>query len=78
MASIVEGGWAGFSGAAYYFGRHLHQELDVPIGLIQTCWGGTIAEAWTSAEALKTLPDFKGPVEQFTEQATPAITDRLA
>jgi len=66
--TIAEGGWAGFSGAAYYFGRHLHKELDVPIGLIQTCWGGTIAEAWTSAEALKTLPDFKDPVEQFTQQ----------
>jgi sialate O-acetylesterase len=66
-ATVAAGGWGGFSGAAYYFGRHLHKELDVPIGLIQTCWGGTIAEAWTSAEALKTLPDFKPAVEQFEQ-----------
>jgi len=66
--TVAAGGWGGFSGAAYYFGRHLHKELDVPIGLVQTCWGGTIAEAWTSAEALKTLPDFKGAVEQFTQR----------
>jgi len=66
-ATVAAGGWGGFSGAAYYFGRHLHRELDVPIGLIQTCWGGTIAEAWTSAEALKALPDFKPAVEQLEQ-----------
>ena len=66
-ATVAAGGWGGFSGAAYYFGRHLHKELDVPIGLIQTCWGGTIAEAWTSAEALRAMPDFKPAVEQFEQ-----------
>ena len=66
--TVAQGGWAGFSGAAYYFGRHLHKELGVPIGLIQTCWGGTVAEAWMSAEALKAMPDFKDAVEQFTQR----------
>ena len=66
--TVAAGGWAGFSGAAYYFGRHLHKELGVPIGLIQTCWGGTIAEAWTSAEALETMPAFKTAVEQFAQR----------
>ncbi len=45
-----------FSAAAYYFGRKLHEELKVPVGLINTCWGGTRAEAWTSREALEQLP----------------------
>lgn len=45
---------ASFSAVAYYFGRKLHQERKVPIGLIQTAWGGTAAERWTSAEVLKT------------------------
>ena len=31
---------------AYFFGRHLHKELDVPVGLIDSTWGGTPAEAW--------------------------------
>lgn len=47
-----------FSAVAYFFGRKLHEELDVPIGLIRTTWGGTPAEAWTSATRLKTIPDF--------------------
>ena len=41
-----------FSAAAYHFGRELHERLGVPIGLIQTAWGGTPAEAWTSLRAL--------------------------
>ncbi len=52
----------GFSAVGYFFGRELHRELKVPIGLIHSSWGGTIAEAWTSASALKTLPDFKARV----------------
>ena len=41
-----------FSAVAYFFGRHLRKKLDVPIGLIETSWGGTPAEAWTSLHAL--------------------------
>jgi sialate O-acetylesterase len=49
----------GFSAAGYFFGRHLRQQLHVPVGLINTSWGGTIAEAWTSADALRAkLPEF--------------------
>ncbi len=48
----------GFSAVAYFFGRALHRELGVPIGLIHSSWGGTVAEAWTSREALESLGDF--------------------
>jgi sialate O-acetylesterase len=41
-----------FSAVAYFFGRHLQGKLGVPIGLIETSWGGTPAEAWTSQRAL--------------------------
>ena len=37
----------GFSGAAYFMARRLHRELDVPIGLINSSWGGTRVEPWT-------------------------------
>ena len=47
-----------FTAVGYYFGRKLHKELNVPIGLINTSWGGTIVEAWTSADSLKAHPDF--------------------
>ncbi len=63
----VEGGWqvcspatiAEFSSTAYFFGRDLLQSLNVPIGLINSTWGGTPAEAWTSAESLSEMPDFR-------------------
>jgi sialate O-acetylesterase len=56
--SIAAGGWGGFSAVGYFFGRELNQKLKVPIGLVQTAWGGTIAEAWTSREGLIPLKDF--------------------
>jgi len=56
--NIVEGGWGGFSAVAYFFGRRLHKELNVPIGLIHSSWGGTAAEGWISAEMLSTLKEF--------------------
>lgn len=66
--SVTEGGWAGFSAVGYFFGRHVQQALDIPVGLIQTCWGGTVAEAWVSGEALRTMPDFAGTVDGFRAQ----------
>ncbi len=57
--TLSRGQWEGFSAVGFYFGRDLHQELGIPIGLIQSAWGGTLAEAWTSAEALATTEDFK-------------------
>ncbi len=47
-----------FSATAYFFARRLHQELNVPIGIIHSSWGGTLAEAWTSESKLRTLGDF--------------------
>ena len=43
----------GFSATAYFFGKRLARELDIPVGLIVTCWGGTMIECWMSRDALK-------------------------
>ena len=48
-----------FSAAGYFFGRELEKHLDVPVGLIMTCWGGTDAKAWTSREAIATMPSLR-------------------
>ena len=48
-----------FSAVAYYFGRQLYRDLNVPIGLIHTSWGGTPAEFWTSRRALEADPALK-------------------
>jgi sialate O-acetylesterase len=47
-----------FSAVAYFFGRQLHKELRQPVGLIDSSWGGTIAETWMSAGSLHANPDF--------------------
>ena len=56
---VAAGGWAGYSAVAYYFGRQLHQDLKVPVGLIQTTWGGTPIDFWTSRKALEANPALK-------------------
>jgi sialate O-acetylesterase len=56
--TITQGGWNGFSAVAYYFGRALQKKVNVPIGLIQSCWSATKAESWTSAPTLAAMPDF--------------------
>ena len=48
-----------FSATAYFFARRLYKELNVPIGIIHSSWGGTVAEAWTSKKSLHELGDFK-------------------
>lgn len=43
---------AAFSAVGCWFGRRIHAELGVPVGLICTAWGGTRIQAWISREAL--------------------------
>ncbi|GGY03207.1 sialate O-acetylesterase [Massilia dura] len=45
-----------FSAAAYFFGRRLHRELGVPVGLIDASVGGTRIELWTPSAALAASP----------------------
>lgn len=58
-----------FTAVGYYFGRHLHQELDVPIGLINTSWGGTIVETWISSDSLQTHEDFRERVAEIRKNS---------
>ena len=50
---------ADFSAVGFFFGRELEKHLNVPIGLINTSYGGTPADAWTSRDALEAVEDFK-------------------
>ncbi len=52
-----------FSAVAYFFGRDLNRQLNVPVGLIESAWGGTVVEAWTSGKTLKEFPGFRKAVE---------------
>ncbi len=78
--TVAMGGWNGFSAVGYFFARDLQQLVPVPIGLIESNWGGTIAEAWASAQALNTMPDFAPAVASLQKsvaaaQADPATND---
>ena len=42
-----------FSAVGYFFAKHLHQNLNIPIGIINSSWGATPAEAWMDAEIFK-------------------------
>ena len=59
----------GFSATAYFFGRKLHRELDVPVGLINASWGGTAVEAWTSIDVQTGLARFKPVLEPWKKMA---------
>ncbi len=48
-----------FSAVGYFFGRELHQVLDVPIGLIDNAWGGSSCEAWIRRDLLEGKPMYE-------------------
>jgi sialate O-acetylesterase len=48
-----------FSAVAYYFGREIHQNMEIPVGLISTRWGGTRIEPWTPAAGFQSVPELE-------------------
>jgi len=68
---------ADFSAAGYYFGRDLQAGIKVPIGLIHSSWGGTLAEAWTAPESLATDPILT-PILQHYQNGLKDWTPRMA
>jgi sialate O-acetylesterase len=50
-----------FSATGYYFARMLNKALNIPVGFINSSWGGTPIQTWMSEEALLPFPQFKAP-----------------
>jgi sialate O-acetylesterase len=67
-ATVAEGGWNGFSAAAYYFGREIQEKLHVPVGLIESTWGGTRIEPWTPPEGFAAVPSL-APIGEEVKRA---------
>lgn len=61
---------AEFSAVGYFFGRNVHKARSQPVGLIHSSWGGTPAEAWTSAGGLRGQPDFADALTQIALMIT--------
>lgn len=60
----------GFSSIAYFIAKRLQKELNVPIGVINSSWGGTPAEVWTPEQAITNDAVLKA----FAEQQKPAVS----
>ena len=52
--AVGAGNWTVFSAACWFFGRALHEKLQVPVGLVSNSWGGTSIQPWMSPDAVQT------------------------
>ena len=66
-----------FSAVGYFFGRELHRQLKVPVGLIHSSWGGTPAESWTTQATLKADPEL-APMFEAVEKLKGDMAGELA
>jgi len=74
-----------FTAIGYYFAKTLQAELNVPIGLINTSWGGTHVETWTSRQAFENSDEFSGMIatmpklnlDSLAKEKTAATTNRI-
>ena len=57
-----------YSATAYFFARKLHQELNVPVGIVMSAVGSTAAAAWTSRDALVRDPEMKARLDQYDQR----------
>ncbi len=65
--SVITDGWkvcdsttvGAFTGIGYFFARNLFHELNIPVGLINSSWGGTNIETWISREGFEGSEEFK-------------------
>jgi len=56
---VGAGAWGGFSAVGYFFGREIQKTTNGPVGLIESSWGGTPAQAWTSLSGLEKEPSLQ-------------------
>ncbi|MDD2298106.1 MAG: sialate O-acetylesterase [Fermentimonas sp.] len=53
-----------FSATGYYFGKLLQEMLNVPVGLINSSWGGSWIESWMNSEMLTSFPEVEIPKDE--------------
>jgi len=65
-----------FSSTAYFFAREIHTNLDVPVGIIHSSWGGSPCEAWVSENKLTEIGFFQEIPERFKNSTPKSTNDR--
>jgi len=56
---------ANYTAVGYFFAREIQKRLHVPVGLINSSWGGTMVETWTSRGAFEKSPEFKDMIAKL-------------
>ncbi len=56
---------AGSSAVLFFFGREIHQKLDMPVGLITTAWGGTRIQPWIPPQGYTAIPELDGEKKEW-------------
>jgi sialate O-acetylesterase len=71
---------AGFTACGYFMARHLQKELDVPVGLVNSSWGGTRVEPWTAPIGFQRVAALQDIYQSIIGRTpgTPQYRDRLA
>lgn len=54
-----------FSAVGYFFAREIHKVRKVPVGVIQSAWGGTPAQSWTSRPAIERNPSLQFVLDEW-------------
>ena len=57
-----------FTAVGYFFAREMMKRLHIPVGLINSSWGGTMSETWTSRGAFEKSPEFKSMIAGMQEK----------
>jgi sialate O-acetylesterase len=69
---------ASFSAVAYYFAQKIYKETGVPIGIINSSWGGTSIKAWISEQGIAAIPEYKLLLDSFlNKRNTPFAVDSI-
>ena len=63
------------SAVAYYFAKRLHRQLQVPVGIIENSWGGTMAQHWCNKDTLRKIPEMAEDIKNFDEKYQEWIDD---
>jgi sialate O-acetylesterase len=62
-----------FTAVGYFFAKKLYAELKIPIGIINTSWGGTCVETWTSRQAFEKSAEFKDMIAEVPQVDMDAV-----
>nr|WP_315245712.1 sialate O-acetylesterase [uncultured Flavobacterium sp.] len=63
-----------FTAVGYFFAKKIYAELKIPVGIINSSWGGTCSETWTSREAFEGSDEFKNMIAEVPKVSMDSIS----